>query len=557
MIWLWLGVALLTLVVIVLLLLPLLRSDGVEGVDRLAYDLTVYRDQLGEIERDRARGLLSDDQAEAARVEVQRRMLAAAGHDDPRRAEMAGHAVPDQARAVPRPGPGGLLARLRRQGAWGMATLAAVAGLVPVGAISLYLVIGSPGMPGLPHAARMESETESRLAAVPAETRDAIQAMQHVVEQTPDDAAAWLELGRLYRQADLHGAAFEALRTARTLGVEVDETAMLLAEMGESLLLSQQGRVSDQVRRLFLDALVANRNEPRARFYLGMDAAQADEPERALAIWRDLSQDSPPDAPWMGMLRQSMMMVAQDSGIMPVSIKPAHPLDLAAGAPVERVEAPAGAGEAAIPQDTPPPAAQPDAGAQMRAEADAERAPGEGFSEDERAMIEGMVSGLAARLEENPDDPDGWLRLARAYGVMGRWDDARAAADRAVEQAPENADILARAATTYLEAARINGEALPMDRVAPLYRAVLEQNPDHPSALFFLGLDAAQTGDPDRARALWGRLLAGMPEDSPARADIQRQLEALPAADAGDAPSDGDADADADADADPAPADDG
>lgn len=530
MIWLWLGVALLTLAVIVLLLLPLLRSDGVEGVDRLAYDLTVYRDQLGEIERDRARGLLSDDQADAARVEVQRRMLAAAGHDDPRRAAMAGHEAPDEVRAVARPGPGGLFGRLRRQGAWGMATLAAVAGLVPVGAISLYLVIGSPGMPGLPHAARVQGETESRLAAVPAETRDAIQAMQQVVEQTPDDAAAWLELGRLYRQADLHGPAFEALRTARTLGVEVDETAMLLAEMGESLLLSRQGRVSDQVRRLFLDALVANRNEPRARFYLGMDAAQADQPERALAIWRDLSQDSPPDAPWMGMLRQSMMMVAQNSGIMPVSIKPAHPLDLAAGAPVERVEVPAGAGEAAIPQDTPPPEAQPEPGAQMRAEADAERAPGEGFSEDERAMIEGMVSGLAARLEENPDDPDGWLRLAHAYGVMGRWDDARAAADRAVEQAPEDGEVLAAAASTFLRAALINEEERPLDRIVPLYRVVLDQDPDHPNALFFVGLDAAENGDPDRARALWGRLLAQMPEDSPARDDIQRQLEALPPA---------------------------
>ena len=481
-------------------------------------------------------------------------MLAAAGHDDPRRAEVAAnaaHAAPDDARTVPRPGLRGLPARVRQQGAWGMATLAAVGGLVPVGAISLYLVIGSPGMPGLPHAARVQSETVSRLAAVPAETRDAIQAMQQVVEQTPDDPAAWLELGRLYRQADLHGQAFEALRTARTLDVEADQPAMMLAEMGESLLLSQQGRVSDQVRRLFLDALVANRNEPRARFYLGMDAAQSDQPERALAIWRDLSADSPPDAPWMGMLRQSMMMVAQDSGIMPVSIKPAHPLDLAAGAPVERIEAPAGAGEAAVPQDNQPPQAQPpqaqppqaqpDAGAQMRAEADADRAPGDGFSEDERAMIEGMVSGLAARLEENPDDPDGWLRLARAYGVMGRWDDARAAADRAVEQAPENAEIVARAATTFLEAARITGDALPLDRVAPLYRTVLEQIPDYPSALFFLGLDAAENGDPDRARDLWGRLLAGMPEDSPARADIQRQLEALPAAEEGAAPSDADA----------------
>jgi cytochrome c-type biogenesis protein CcmH len=43
--------------------------------------------------------------------------------------------------------------------------------------------------------------------------------------------------------------------------------------------------------------------------------------------------------------------------------------------------------------------------------------------DDRRAMIEGMVAGLAARLAEDPDDLDGWLRLIRAYGVMGREDD--------------------------------------------------------------------------------------------------------------------------------------
>ncbi len=550
MIWLWLVVALFTLLVIVLLLLPLLRADGADGVDRLSYDLTVYRDQLDEIERDRARGLLSDDQAEAARVELQRRMLTAAGQDaqDARRQAKGKDketATPAGRAALARSGRAGvkgLLARARLQGTWGTATLAAVLGLVPVGAVSLYLMVGSPTLPGLPHAERVARATESRLAQVPADIRDSVQAMRLVVEQTPDDAAAWLELGRLYRRAELHGQAVEALQSARSLGVAPDERPMLLAEMGESLLLSQQGRVTPRVRDLFLDALRANRDEPRARFYLGMDAAQSGEPERALAIWRDLSADSAEDAPWMPMLRQSMAMVAQENNIMPASIKPAHPLDLAAGAPVERVEAPAGAGEAAIPPGARTDA-EPDIGAQTRAEADANRASGEGFSEDERAMIEGMVSGLAARLEANPDDPDGWLRLARAYVVMDRWDDARAAANRAVEQAPEDPDVLTDAADTFIAAARAVGDPRPPQRVFPLFRTVLEQDPDNAKALYFVGLEAADSGDIARARDLWGRLLARIPDGEPSRAAIQRQLESLPPADgAGDgmvAPGDG------------------
>jgi len=548
MIWLWLIVALFTLLVIALLLWPLLRADGADGVDRLAYDLTVYRDQLDEIERDRARGLLSEDQAQAARVEVERRILSAAGKDDA--ATAAAHSRDgiggddgSVASASGRGGVSGMLARARLQGEWGTATLAAVLGLVPVGAVSLYLMIGSPALPGLPHAERISNMTEARMARLPAELRDSIQAMRAVLEATPDDAAAWLELGGLYRQADLHGPAYQALRTAQDLGVEHDRLPTVLSEMGESLLLSQQGRVSNRVRQHFLEALRLDPDEPRARFQMGTIALQDGEPERALAIWRHLAADSPPDAPWMPMLRQGMMMVAQQSGIPPASVKPAHPLELAAGEAVERLEMPAGTGEAAIPRDDGPAGAAP--GARMRAEADANRAPGQGFSEDERAMIEGMVSGLAARLEENPDDPDGWLRLARAYGVMGRWDEARDAAEQALEQAPKDPAVLDRAAETFLAAARAEGASGPPDRVFPLFRVLLEQDPENAKALYFVGLEAARSGDNERARTLWGRLLEGIPEGEPARAAIQQRIDALSAV-AGDG-DDGGGDAGSDA----------
>ena len=74
---LWLLAGLLTALVVAVLLIPLLRQPK-DAAARQDYDLAVYRDQLGELDRDLARGILSADQAEAARTEIERRLLTAA-----------------------------------------------------------------------------------------------------------------------------------------------------------------------------------------------------------------------------------------------------------------------------------------------------------------------------------------------------------------------------------------------------------------------------------------------------------------------------------------------
>src|SRR5215470_11618787 len=90
-------------------------------------DLAVYRDQLDEIERDRSAGTIGGAEAEAARVEVSRRLIAAA-----------------DAAAAASPGMGARTAWRHRS--------VAIAGLVvlPVGAAVLYLTFGSPNLPGQP-----------------------------------------------------------------------------------------------------------------------------------------------------------------------------------------------------------------------------------------------------------------------------------------------------------------------------------------------------------------------------------------------------------------------
>jgi len=544
MILLWLIVALFSALVMAMLMFPLLlRNDDKSDLDRADYDLTVYRDQLAEIDRDLARGLLSDDQAVAARLEVQRRMLAVAGPSaDATGGDDAGATASDGAAKTSEAPPirfMDLIPRAIEQGPWGIATLAAVIAVVPMGALALYLIIGSPMLPGQPHAHRIAQAEQEGLAALPADLRDTIEMLQAVIEERPDDVQAWLELGRAYRRAEQHGRAVEALGKALDLGLEGARRASTLSELAESTLLSQQGMMSEQTRALFLEALNVDRNEPRARFYMGMAAWEADEPERALAIWRDLSADSPADAPWMGMLRQSMAMVAQQNGIMPATVKPAHPLDLEAGAPVERLDPPAApppgegdaGGDGTPAGDTPAGdgASGMTPGQQTRAEADANRAPGQAFSDEERAMIDGMVSGLAARLKENPEDVQGWIRLAQSYGVLGQWDDATAATARAVEQAPDDPAVLEAHAEALMAAAQAVGDPQPPNEIFSLFNTILSADPENPKALYFVGLGAAQEGNVGRARTLWQKLLNLIPPDQPAREAIQRQLDALPA----------------------------
>jgi cytochrome c-type biogenesis protein CcmH len=126
---LWLLFALMTAMAILAVLWPLARGKGMQSSGS---DLAVYRDQLEEIARDRAAGQIGDVEAEAAKVEVSRRLIGAA----------------DVQAAAPAPVPAASGAGHRRLVA-GVALL-----LLPLGAAGLYLEVGSPELPGQPLAAR-------------------------------------------------------------------------------------------------------------------------------------------------------------------------------------------------------------------------------------------------------------------------------------------------------------------------------------------------------------------------------------------------------------------
>lgn len=134
--------------------------------------------------------------------------------------------------------------------------------------------------------------------------------------------------------------------------------------------------------------------------------------------------------------------------------------------------------------------------------------------------LDDAVSGLAARLEANPNNVDDWLLLGRSYAAMDRWSEARDALARARELAPQRADIL----VDYAEVlGRLNGARLEGEPMTLLQRA-LRLEPNNPKALWLLGMGMYQVGEFSRAADTWDRLLATMPPEEPARAALEKQI---------------------------------
>jgi len=362
---LWLVLALILIAAIGILLWPLLiRRPG--GTARIDYDLAVYRDQLTEIERDHARGLLDEAQLAAARIEIQRRMLAA---------EDNGLFVVGDGEAAPR--------RHWR-------TAVALLLLLPVGGGALYLWLGHPGLPGQPFASRQSDpafEAQGMIAHIETEMRQA------------PSSRGYRMLGELYTKQDRYEEAAAAYRQAVKLGSADAETYSLLAE---AEVMANDGSVVPPARADFLSALRLDHADPRARFYLGLAESEIGDYAKAVAIWRDLEKDSPADAPWLGMLREHITAFAKQGGFDPASIAP-QPPSVPAGPTVES-GVPTGAMADAIAGASP---------------------------EDRQSMIRSMVAGLADKMEKDPGNLDGWMRLARAYKVLGEQDKAGAAKIRA------------------------------------------------------------------------------------------------------------------------------
>ncbi len=124
--------------------------------------------------------------------------------------------------------------------------------------------------------------------------------------------------------------------------------------------------------------------------------------------------------------------------------------------------------------------------------------------------IENMVAGLAARLEKEPDNLQGWTMLARSYRAMGRLPEAEKAFERAGKFIENDAQLLADYADVAAANARGDFKGKPMQ----LIEKALKVDPDNPQALWLAGSAAFARQDFAGAVAHWERLAAQLPPES-------------------------------------------
>jgi cytochrome c-type biogenesis protein CcmH len=143
----------------------------------------------------------------------------------------------------------------------------------------------------------------------------------------------------------------------------------------------------------------------------------------------------------------------------------------------------------------------------------------------QKAMIEGMVAKLAARLQTEPNDADGWMRLGRAYAVLGRRDAAVDAYDRAVALRPGDAAVRVQAAEGLMAGLK-PADPRPERALALLHEAEA-LSPDDPAVLWYLGVEAVREGHQDIAKAYLTRLLARLPAGGEDAKMVQAALDTL------------------------------
>lgn len=461
----WAAAGALLLAAVCAIILPLMRRHGASA-SRSEHGLAVLKDQLAEIERDRAALRLADAEAEAARLEVERRILAEADQ-----VERGIQAEQEDT-------------RWRR-----FAVASAVIVLLPIATAALYLRDGAPGEPDVPLASRAAERAQM---AAQAERQQGLVEMAQNLEkrlgEQPDDLEGWMLLGR----TRLSLGAFEDAAIAFDRAARVGGGAEAVAEMGEALVRRDRGIVTPDARKAFERVLQAQPGDPRARYYMALARLQAGDAEQAARQWMALILDSPPGAPWRANLEARVSDLAAQNGF-----------DLAALRAEVAAERPAASGPRG-------PSADDIAAAQQMSE------------EDRLSMIRGMVDGLQARLEDDPSDIEGWLRLGRSWQVLGEPEKSVAAFKEAAARAPDDVDIQLDYARALFppgsdERAMPDAFMQTIDRVRTLA-------PNNPQGLFFGGMVAVRRGDAAQARSLWTQLIDALPENSPVRAAVEQRL---------------------------------
>ncbi|MBJ3774760.1 c-type cytochrome biogenesis protein CcmI [Acuticoccus mangrovi] len=259
---------------------------------------------------------------------------------------------------------------------------------VPAFAVPAYLFLGRPAYHDQPLAARLVPKPDDSLATLVAKAEARL-------AETPDDGNGWAAIAPALRRLGRFQDAAAAYRRASEL---LGESADRLAGEAESLVLADNGKIGPAATDLLQRAAALDPAAPGPAIFLAVAARQRGDIEDAAARWRTLLAGADGSEPWRPIAAAEIDQLRGMEG--------GEDLDIAVPAP------PAGPDAAAVA-----------AASNMTPEA-------------RQAMVEGMVARLATRLDSDGGAPDEWLRLVRAYRVLGDEDAARAAAEKALKTIP-------------------------------------------------------------------------------------------------------------------------
>ena len=351
--------------------------------------------------------------------------------------------------------------------------------ILPLGAALIYAALGRPDLrdnPLVDRAAEIASRSET-ITATKENLAQNLARAQAATVATPDDIESWLKLAEAAASVNDSATEIRALRMARQL---TNDDPSVLSLLAEALSRAADGQVTVPARDLIDTVLATDPDEPRALFLSGLAAFQDGDYQAAVTRWQRLLSISTADAPWLPIVRANIAQAAEAGGI-------------------------------AL-----PPANGPDA--------DSIAAAADMTAKDRQAMILSMVESLRDRLDETPDDTEGWLRLARAYDVLGDRAAAFTALARATESAPDDAPLayqfLERTIGIELSAAQLSIAQTVIARLA-------ENDTNGPQYLFFKGHIAKLSGDTDTARSVWTDLLGTMPAGSEMAAALAAEIAKL------------------------------
>ncbi|MEM6711455.1 MAG: c-type cytochrome biogenesis protein CcmI [Pseudomonadota bacterium] len=331
-------------------------------------DAEVYKDQLTEIERDLARGVVTEGEADAARLEVSRRLLRAAEALDQADGFAAGAKV--------QPAPGIVSHPWRAR-----AVLLTSFVFVPLLAAVVYLSYGAPGLGDRPLADRLATSVENQDVAI------LVARVENALAENPDDARGWSILAPVYAR---QGRFADARNAYRQLIRIQGGSPMLFSDLGEIVVVQNQGLVTADAMVRFDEALAIDPTFPKARYYRALGLVQEGDTDTARSILIAMREEGGPSAPW-----------TEDVDSLLANIEGVASTADPSRAPV--INANDAAALAALPEV------------------------------DRRRAIEGMVENLAVRLEGTPFDLAGWSQLVRSYVTLERREEAQAALQAAME----------------------------------------------------------------------------------------------------------------------------